>query len=194
MKSIAVFCGASSGFSPRYMEAAVATGHTLAAENIRLVYGGACVGLMGAVANGTLEAGGEVTGILPHFLQTKEITHTGLTELIIVETMHERKLKMHEFSEGIITLPGGFGSMEELFEMLTWAQLGLHHKPIGLLNIDGYYDHLIAFIQTMTKEGFLKAEDASRVLIGNTAEELIEQMRNYIAPATPKWINSTERT
>jgi len=194
MKSIAVFCGASAGFKAHFLEAAANTGQILAEQEIRLIYGGACVGLMGAVANGTLNAGGKVTGILPGFLQTKEITHTGLTELIIVETMHERKLKMHELSDGIIALPGGFGSMEELFEMLTWAQLGLHHKPIGLLNIAGYFDHLIAFIQTMMQEGFLKAEDAARVIIGNSVEELLTKMRNYIAPATPKWIATAERT
>lgn len=188
MKNIAVFCGSSSGFDERYEAHAYLTGKVLAQKGIRVIYGGACVGLMGAVANGALEAGGEVVGVLPFFLQTKEITHTGLTALHLVETMHERKLKMHELSDGIIALPGGFGTMEELFEMLTWAQLGLHGKPMGLLNTAGYYDHLIAFISTMTQGGLLKETDADRLLVDESVEKLLIQMGNYKAPAAPKWI------
>ncbi len=193
MKSIAVFCGSSSGHNEVYIDSAYAAGKALAGAGYRLVYGGACVGLMGAVANGALRAGGKVTGVLPGFLQTKEITHTGLTELIIVDSMHERKLKMHELSDGIIALPGGFGTLEELFEMLTWAQLGLHPKPIGLLNTAGYYNHLCAFIDTMNKEGFLSSTDAGRLLIDENVENLLEKMTHYEVPPAPKWIN-TSRT
>ncbi len=194
MKSIAVFCGSSSGFEESYMSATREAGRIIASGKYNVVYGGACVGLMGAVADGALEAGGRVIGVLPSFLQTKEITHTGLTELIIVETMHERKLKMHELSDAIIALPGGFGTMEELFEMLTWAQLGLHGKPIGLLNTNNYYEHLHLFVQGMTTAGFLSQNDAGRLIIENDIAILLQKMNEYIAPAAPKWINTTART
>src|ERR1700750_1460825 len=136
MKSITVFCGSSFGTDDIFREQAFLLGETLAKQHIQLIYGGADTGLMGAVADGTLNAGGKVTGILPHFLQSKEIAHKNLTELIIVETMHERKTKMNDLCEGVIVLPGGYGTLEEFFEMITWAQLGLHKKPIGILNID----------------------------------------------------------
>src|SRR5687768_1380717 len=137
MKSVAIFCGSSSGSDSIYYSQAAMLGKILAHRKIQIVYGGAKVGLMGAVADGALKEGGKVIGVLPNFLKSKEIAHTGLTDLILVESMHERKLKMHELSDGIIALPGGFGTLEELFEMLTWSQLGLHKKPIGLLNING---------------------------------------------------------
>src|SRR5579871_5059480 len=139
MKRIVVFCGSSSGTDGVYAEQAYMTGATLAKLGIGLVYGGARVGLMGAVADGALAHGGEVIGVLPRFLSGKEIGHEGLTDLVLVDTMHERKMKMHDLSDGVITLPGGFGTMEEMFEMLTWGQLGIHRKPIGLLNIAGFY-------------------------------------------------------
>lgn len=189
MKNIAVFCGSSSGHLPEYAAGAYDTGQMLANAGYGLVYGGACVGLMGAVADGALGAGGHVTGVLPGFLQTKEITHTGLSELIIVESMHERKLKMHELSDGIIALPGGFGTLEELFEMLTWAQLGLHPKPIGLLNAAGYFDHLCSFIKTMANEGFLSSADACRLLVDEDIQKLLRKMSSYKAPEAPKWMN-----
>lgn len=165
-------------------------GKLLAEAGIRVIYGGASIGLMGAVANGALDAGGEVIGVLPGFLQTKEITHTRLSQLIIVDSMHQRKLKIHELSDGIIALPGGFGTMEELFEMLTWAQLGLHPKPIGLLNTAGYYHHLSSFIQSMEGEGFLSSVDAGRVLISDHAANLLEKMARFVAPPAPIWINT----
>jgi len=192
MKSMMVCCGSANGHKQDYMDAAYYTGQTLAAQAIQVVYGGACTGLMGAVANGALAAGGRVIGILPDFLRTKEIVHTGLTELIIVETMHERKMRMHELSDSIIALPGGFGTMEELFEMLTWAQLGLHLKPIGLLNINGFYDPLLSLVATMHLEGFLKSADADRLLTDRVLEPLLAAMENYVAPPTPVWI--TEET
>jgi uncharacterized protein (TIGR00730 family) len=143
---------------------------------------------MGAAADGALSAGGEVTGILPGFLETKEIAHTGLTELIIVDTMHERKLAMHRLSDAIIALPGGWGTMEELMEMLTWAQLGLHQKPIGLLNVDSFYDSLIQFVITMQGQGFLKPEHASMLLVRDNIQDLMAAMEAYNPPPVPKWV------
>ena len=149
MKRISVFCGSSFGNEEKYATQAFLLGNALAQENIDLVYGGAKVGLMGAVANGILSNKGQVFGVLPNFLKSKEVAHDNLTELIIVESMHERKTKMNELCDGVIALPGGFGTLEELFEMLTWSQLGLHKKPIGILNVDGFYDLLLQFVQKM---------------------------------------------
>lgn len=188
MKSITVFCGSSSGSEEIYKLHAIALGKTLAQRNIQIVYGGAKVGLMGAVADGALAAGGKVVGVLPHFLRSKEIAHEGLTELVMVESMHERKTKMHELSDGIIALPGGFGTLEELFEMLTWAQLGLHKKPIGLLNINGFYDHLSKLLHTMVQNGFLKEINHNMLLIGSNTNDLLEKMDRYTAPIVGKWI------
>jgi len=188
MKRIVVFCGSSSGVDPVYEAQAYTTGVTLARLGIGIVYGGAKVGLMGAVANGALANGGEVIGVLPRFLSGKEIGHAGLTDLILVDNMHERKTKMQELADGVIALPGGFGTMEELFEMTTWGQLGLHKKPVGVLNIAGFYDELIALVQTMVDKGFLKAENQRILLFSDMLDELLEQMRNYQAPSAPKWI------
>lgn len=171
-----------------YEARAYETGVLLARLGIGLVYGGAKVGLMGAVAEGALANGGEVIGVLPRFLSGKELGHKGLTDLILVENMHERKTKMHELSDGVIAMPGGFGTMEELFEMLTWGQLGLHKKPVGVLNVAGFYDELIDLMQTMVDKGFLKAENQQMLLFGDTIEELLAKMRDYRAPAAPKWI------
>lgn len=161
----------------------------MAKRNIGLVYGGAKVGLMGAVADGALAEGGEVIGVLPHFLKGKEIAHFGLTELILVDTMHQRKTKMNDLSDGVIALPGGFGTLEELFEMLTWAQLGLHQKPIALLNVNGYYDSLVALIQTMTDQALLKETNQKMLLVGNDINDLLQQMEDYVAPVVGKWID-----
>lgn len=190
MKSITVFCGSSMGTDEHYRKAASQLGATLAHQQITLIYGGAKVGLMGAVADGVLDNGGKAIGVLPHFLGSKEIAHQGLTELIMVESMHERKMKMNELCDGVITMPGGFGTMEELFEMLTWAQLGLHAKPIGLLNIGGYYDALIVLIQTMVDKGFLKGINQDMLLISADIDALLDKMECYVAPAVPKWINT----
>jgi uncharacterized protein (TIGR00730 family) len=174
------------------MDQAYLVGKTLAEKGIRLVYGGANVGLMGAVADGALEAGGEVIGVLPDFLRAKEIAHRRLTELILVETMHERKTKMNELCDGVIALPGGYGTLEELFEMITWAQLGLHQKPIALLNTNGYYDHLVKLLQHMTGEGLLKAENQRMLLTGTDILQVLEQMRQYTPPLVGKWITEDE--
>jgi uncharacterized protein (TIGR00730 family) len=192
MKRITVFCASSLGNEPIYEEQAYALGKTLAQQGIGLVYGGAKVGLMGAVANGAIEHNGEAIGVLPHFLGSKEIAHGGLTELILVDTMHERKTKMHELCDGVITLPGGFGTMEELFEMLTWAQLGLHKKPIGILNVHGFYDELIVLIRSMVDKGLLKAVNQQMLLVDTTIDGLLKKMNAYVAPEVAKWIKKEE--
>jgi len=192
MKRITVFCGASSGSDPIYHDQATHVGQVLAKHHIELVYGAGRIGIMGAVAEGVLGAGGRATGVIPRFLCSKEIAHDALTELILVDTMHERKAKMHELCDGIIALPGGYGTLEELFEMLTWAQLGLHKKPIGILNTAGYYDALITLIQTMVDRGFLKEVNQDMLLVSDDIEDLLSQMTSYIAPDVPKWI--TEET
>ncbi|OXA98806.1 LOG family protein [Flavobacterium pectinovorum] len=192
MKSITVFCGSSFGTEEIYKEQAVLLGQTLAKENIKLIYGGANVGLMGAVADGVLNAGGEAIGVLPDFLRSKEIAHLGLTELIFVESMHERKTKMNDLCEGVIALPGGFGTLEELFEMLTWAQLGLHKKPIAILNINGFYDSLIELTKTMVEKGLLKDVNQKMLLVSDNIDDLLNQMKNYTAPTVGKWIEKKE--
>ena len=189
MKRVTAFCGSSNGTDDVYRSKAILLGKALAIQQIELVYGGAKVGLMGAVADGVLNEGGKVIGVLPHFLSTKEIAHEGLTELILVDSMHERKTKMNELCDGVIALPGGFGTLEELSEMLTWAQLGLHKKPIALFNVDGFYDHLIAMIQTMVDKGFLKDINQKMLLVSNDIDDLLAQMKNYNAPTVDKWIS-----
>jgi uncharacterized protein (TIGR00730 family) len=188
MKQITVFCGSSFGTDEIYEKQAFRLGEILADRKIGLVYGGANVGLMNAVANGSLSKGGEVTGVLPVFIKDKGIAHKNLTELILVETMHERKTKMNELSDGVIALPGGFGTLEEFFETLTWGQLGLHRKPVGLLNINGFYDSLKILAQTMVEKGFLKEANRKMLLISDEIENLLDQMENYISPTIDKWI------
>lgn len=188
MENVTVFCGSSDGNSSVYTEEAFALGNYLADQKIGLIYGGAKVGLMGKVAQGVLENGGKVIGVLPKFLQTKEVAHNDLTELILVDTMHERKMKMHELSDGAIALPGGFGTFEELFELLTWGQLGLHNKPVGILNIGNFYDNLILMIKNMVREGFLKRANEQMLLVETNFKLLIEKMETYKAPKVKKWI------
>lgn len=190
MKRITVFCGSSPGTERIYAEQAYLVGQSIAKKQIGLVYGGAKVGLMGAVADGVLSVGGEVIGVLPNFLKGKEIAHTTLTELILVETMHERKMKMHEISDGVIALPGGFGTLEELFEMLTWAQLGLHTNPIGLLNIEKFFDPMVSLMQGMVEKGFLKEINQKMLLIGSEIDDLLNQLESYKAPMVEKWITN----
>jgi uncharacterized protein (TIGR00730 family) len=194
MKSVTVFCGSSFGFDDIYTKQARLLGQILAKKGIRVVYGGAKVGLMGAVADGALGAGGEVVGILPKFLQEKELAHEQLTELILVESMHERKLKMNDLCDGVIALPGGFGTLEELFEMLTWAQLGLHEKPVAILNTNGFYDSLQVLTKNMVDSGFLKAVNREMLLISDNIDELLQKMSNYKAPEVGKWITKEKLT
>lgn len=192
MQSITVFCGSSSGSKPVYAEQATSLGKTLAQRGITLIYGGAQVGLMGAVANGALAAGGKVIGVIPDFLGRKEIAHSGLTELIVVKSMHERKQQMNELCTGVIALPGGFGTLEELFEMLTWGQLGLHQKPIGILNVDGYYDDLIRLLQSMVDNGLLRKSNYAMVLVDGTIEGLLQKMEDYQPPQEKKWMTTSQ--
>ena len=192
MKSVCVFCGSSMGNSPLYAETAYGLGKLLAENKIRLIYGGAKVGLMGTVADGALQHGGEVTGVLPRFLSGKEIAHSGLTELILVESMHERKMKMSELAGGFIALPGGMGTMEELCEILTWSQLGLHRKPAGVLNINGYFDFLLQLFRKMVEEGFLREKHHHLLLYADKADDLLEQMQQYQAPTVEKWLTKKD--
>ena len=188
MKRLSVFCASSEGNNPIYMEQAFSVGVALAKNNIGLVYGGASVGCMGAVAKGALSEGGEVIGVLPQFLNKREIAALGLTELVMVDSMHERKLKMNNLSDGNITIPGGFGTFEELFEMATWGQLGLHRNPTAILNVNGYYDHLIAQMQHMVSEGLLKKEHYNTLVIENDVDALITKMKNYNPPKIERWL------
>ena len=188
MKSVAVFCGSSFGNDPAFLTTTRELGSELARQKTRLIYGGAKVGLMGVIADSVLENGGEVTGVLPRLLMTKEIAHESLTELLIVESMHERKTKMFERSEGFIALPGGFGTLEEVVEILTWGQLGLHKFPVGFLNINGYYDSLFDLFEKMESAELLKSVNREMALFADDVPTLLEKMRAYKAPAVGKWI------
>ncbi len=175
MRNILVFCGSGIGNNPIYRKAAIDLGIYLAKNNLRLVYGGGNIGLMGAVANACLDNGGEVTGIIPHFL-AKEVPNLEVTELIFVETMLERKQLMAQKSDAVITLPGGYGTFDELFEELTGRQLGFHKRPIGLLNINGFYNPLLAMMENMVEEGFLKKENKNLLYVSENQEELFKMM------------------
>ncbi len=192
MKSIVVFCGSSEGNDPQVLASAIKLGATLAETNRTLVYGAAKIGVMGKVAQGALDKGGKVIGVIPNFLMLKEVYHPGLTQLIITENMHERKLKMHELSDGVITLPGGYGTLEELFEMITWSQLGLHRKPIGILNTNGFYDDLLAMLRKMVAQGFLKQENYEMLLVDGTVSGLLKKMKAYKPLPLPKWIQKDQ--
>lgn len=187
MKYISVFCGSSSGNEGIFVEQAALLGQVIARRGYGVVYGGAHVGLMGAVANGALSEGGEVIGVIPGFLKKKELQHHKLSRMYVVETMHERKALMNKLSDGIIALPGGYGTLEELFEMLTWAQLALHKKPIGLLNVDGFYEPLIAMSQKMIEKGFLKDEYKNLLLIDDDSDGLLDKMEAFVPLLNDKW-------
>jgi len=192
VKSVCVFCGSHPGDDPAYEEAARTLGETLAEAGIELVYGGGHVGLMGSVADAALAAGGEVTGVIPKALVDREIAHTGLTRLHVVGSMHERKAMMSELSEGFVALPGGTGTLEEFFEVLTWAQLGEHGKPCGLLNVAGYYDPLLAVFDHMVNKGFLGDAHRALVLLESEPRALLDRFANYRPPKTVKWIGRSE--
>ncbi len=170
--NIAVFCGANTGNDPAILQAAQAMGRIVAQRGMGVVYGGGHVGLMGAVADAALEAGGKVIGVIPGFMVEKELAHQGLTELLIVKDMHERKMRMHELSQAVIALPGGFGTMDEVFELLTWRQLGLHQKPIGLLNVNGFYSPLLDQVARMEQDGFLHGP--TRILSASTVDGILD--------------------
>ncbi len=192
LRSIAVFCASSNGEDEKIFEEAYSTGAYLATNNITLVYGGSKLGLMGQVAKGALNNNGKVIGVIPDFLKTKEVVHTEITQLITTQNMHERKLKMHDLSEGFIALPGGFGTLEELFEILTWGQLGLHKHPIGILNSNNYYDDLLNMMDKMVKKGLLRSSNMKLVLVANTIEDLVDKMRNFEPIEVPKWMNKNQ--
>lgn len=192
MKNICVYCGSSPGKRPEYTAAACELAEQLVKSDIGLVYGGASIGVMGAIADAVLNAGGRVTGIIPESLAEKEVLHTGVTELRIVKSMHERKALMAELSDGFIALPGGLGTLEELFEILTWAQLGLHRKPCVLLNINGYYNGLAAFIDHAIEEQFVKEKHRDLLIITDRPDEALKQMEAYHAPHIARLINTGE--
>ena len=179
MNRIAIFCGSSFGVNNIYKIEAQLLGETLANQNIEIVYGGADIGLMGAVANSALKEKGKVTGVLPNFLGSKEIAHKSLTKLILVNTMHERKTKMFELCDGMIALPGGFGMLDELFEVITWSQWSIHKKPVALLNTAGFFDELITFLKSTTEKGFLKKENLEKLIIDADITSLLKQMKVY---------------
>ncbi|ACD93821.1 LOG family protein [Trichlorobacter lovleyi] len=186
MQRICVFCGSSPGTRPEYSAAARALGQALVAQGIELVYGGASVGLMGIVARTVLEGGGRVTGVIPRLLAEKEVALTSLDDLRIVDSMHERKALMAELSDGFIALPGGIGTIEEFVEVLTWAQLGIHTKPCGLLNSAGYYDRLLGFFDQMLAEGFIRPACRSTILVEQDPLNLLEAMGSYCSPTEDK--------
>jgi uncharacterized protein (TIGR00730 family) len=187
-----VFCGSSTGNNLVYKNETVRLGKILAEKEIELIYGGANVGLMGILADSVLQNGGKVTGVIPAFIQDKEIAHSGLTRLITVDTMHRRKEEMERLCDGVIALPGGFGTLDEFFEILTWGQLGLHQKPAGILNVNGYYTHLLHLADTMVTEGFLKKVNREMLIVSDSQEELLEKMINYSPPNENKWISSNQ--
>ena len=184
IKRIVVYCGANVGFKPEYKEAAVAVGRTLAEEGIGLVYGGGGVGLMGAVADAALAAGGEVIGVIPEALVSSEVANRECTELIIVADMHERKAAFTRLSDGFVTIPGGVGTMDELWEAISWAQLGYHAKPVGLLNAFGFYDHLIAFNHHMIEVGFIRPAHQGIMIAEPERDLLLDRMAAH-QPHTP---------
>jgi uncharacterized protein (TIGR00730 family) len=182
MERLAVFCGSSYGTSEAYREGARQLGQEMAERGIALVYGGSSVGLMGVVADSVLEHGGKAIGVLPKLLEEREISHKHLTELHIVETMHERKAKMAELADGFIALPGGAGTLEEFFEIFTWAQIGLHEKPCGLLNINNFYNPLVHLLSHMAGEGFLQEKYLSLAIVDSNPKSLIDQFYTYQSP------------
>lgn len=186
MKRLCVFCGANAGRGSRYLEAAAVLGTTLARAQIGVVYGGAGIGLMGAVADAAREAGGEVIGVIPQNLMAREVAHRHLADLRVVSSMHERKAMMAELSDGFIALPGGVGTLEELFEVWTWSHLGLHRKPCALLDVDGFYSGLSGFLDHVDREGFLREGVRDMLLIDDDAARLISRMQDWRAPQTPQ--------
>ena len=192
MKSLCVFCGSSPGRDAAYGEAAAKLGRLLAERGITLIYGGGSVGLMGACADACLAAGGKVVGVIPRHLLDMEVGHINLTALHVVDTMHERKAMMAELANGFIVLPGGIGTMEEFFEIWTWGQLGIHHKPFGVLNVAGYYDALFSFIATMVEQGFLKIQQAAMTQLSEDPEMLLDALAAYVPPVNPAVLKLAE--
>lgn len=192
MNSICVYCGSSPGRLPQYQQAAAELGRRLVSRDITLVYGGASVGLMGVVADAVLDAGGQAIGVIPEALAIKEVAHSGLTEQFVVHSMHERKARMAELSDGFIALPGGWGTLEEIFEILTWAQLGFHEKPCGLLNVHGYFDGLFSFLEQAIDEQFVKPIYRDMLIMTEDSGEMLDRFASYQAPKVRKWLSPSE--
>ena len=192
MKNICVYCGSNPGRLPEYRGAARLLGYEMASRGLGLVYGGASIGVMGAVADAVLERGGQAIGVIPYSLATKEVSHDGLDELIVVDSMHERKARMAELSDGFIALPGGWGTIEEIFEMLTWAQLGFHEKPCGLLNVASYYDPLFTFLENAIEQQFVKEAYRPMIMMDEAPAALLDRFDEYRAPKVKKWIGPEE--
>ena len=192
MKSICVFCGSNPGNDPVYAAGARAMGAEIARRGLVLVYGGGAVGLMGIVADAALAAGGEVHGVIPYALRRKEVGHNGLTRLEVVDTMHTRKARMAELSDGFVAMPGGIGTFEELFEIWTWGQLGIHAKPLGLLNVAGFYDPLAQFLDATVSAGFLKQQHRAMAMTDTDPAALLDQMAAYVPAAVYKWVEKEE--
>jgi uncharacterized protein (TIGR00730 family) len=188
MKRIAVYCGSNQGVRPEYAAAAQSLGALLAREKIELVYGGGSVGLMGIVADAALAHDGHVIGVIPQKLHIREIIHHGLPDLRVVNTMHERKALMADLADGFIALPGGYGTFEELFEVLAWSQLGWHQKPFGLLNIGGFYDPLLKFLEHARDEGFIRPQHHALVLVAEEAEKMLQELKDFRPPSEAKWV------
>lgn len=189
MKALSVFCGSSEGNDHEIITQAYRLGTEFASRNITLVYGAAKIGIMGQVVKGVMDHNGDAIGVIPEFLKMKEVYHPNLSELIITDNMHERKVIMYEKSDGFMILPGGFGTMDEFFEITTWGQLGLHSKPIGILNLNGFYDDLLELGQTMVKKGFLKQVNLDAVVVDESIDGLLYKMDTYIPKPTLKWLS-----
>jgi len=193
IRTVCVFCGSSSGARHEYKDAAVELGRQLSSAGLQLVFGGGRVGLMGALADSVLSSGGQVIGVIPRALVDKEIAHTGLSELRVVESMHQRKALMADLADAFIMLPGGFGSWDEFCEIITWSQLGIHQKPAGVLNICGYYDALLAQAARAVEEGFVKAEHHKMLVVETDPKEILPRLSGAPVPALPKWIGESVR-
>lgn len=192
MKRVCVFCGSSAGSNPTYAESARAMGRRLVDRGLSLVYGGGHVGLMGMVADAVLEAGGEAIGVIPHALNTREIAHLRLSALHVVDSMHERKAMMARLADAFIAMPGGFGTYEEFFEAVTWTQLGVHKKPCGLLNVAGFYDPVVQFLDHAVREQFIRPEHRETVLVDADPARLLDRLERVVLPDVPKWIGLAE--
>lgn len=192
MRQICVFCGSSFGRDPAYLEAAAATGQELVWSGWGLVYGGGRVGLMGVVADAVMAAGGEVIGVIPEKLATVELLHTGVRQMRVVASMHDRKALMANLSDAFIALPGGYGTLEELFEVITWAQLGMHSKPIGILNTNGYFDALLEFVDRSIKDGFVRPAHRHLFVVSSDPHELLARIATHHMPELPKWIDQSD--
>lgn len=192
LSAICVFCASGDGHDPAYLAAARQVAGLLARQGVTVVYGGGRVGLMGAVADAAIAAGGRVIGVIPELLMAKERGHKGVTELHVVQTMHQRKALMADRADGFLALPGGLGTLEEICEVLTWAQLGIHKKPCAILNVNGFYDHLVAFLDHATGQGLIRPENRALLLVDDDAERLLHRMQNYTAPERPHWMGQAQ--